>query len=124
MKDETAAFCSGLCLIHCIATPVLLSLGSLGLIGSIFTSEWFHAVLFAPIAILALVSLPSGWKRHRRWPPSVAAFTGLALLLAAMFAPHEAEAILSISGGLLLIGGHLGNRFHCRQMSQGEDVAC
>lgn len=124
MKDEAAAICSGLCLIHCIATPVLLSLGGLGLVGSLFTSEWVHVALFAPIAALAATSLPSGWKRHKRWVPGAAGFTGLALLLAALFAPHEAEAILSISGGLLLMAGHLSNRFHCRRGAPCESATC
>ncbi|MBU2884351.1 MerC domain-containing protein [Gilvimarinus agarilyticus] len=124
MKDETAALCSGLCLIHCIATPILLSMSGLGLIGSLFASEWVHVALFAPIALLALTSLPSGWKRHQRWLPSVAGFTGLLLLAAAMMAPHEAEAALSIGGGLLLIGGHLSNRFHCRRTALNEGAAC
>ncbi|UTF61805.1 MerC domain-containing protein [Gilvimarinus sp. DA14] len=124
MKDETAALCSGLCLIHCIATPILLSIGSLGLIGSLFTSEWVHLVLIIPIAALALASFPSGRKRHGRWLPTASGFSGLALLVTAFFAPHEAEAALSISGGLLLIAGHLSNRFHCRRLPQAEEPAC
>lgn len=124
MKDEAAALCSGLCLIHCLATPVLLSLGGLGLIGSAFTSEWVHVVLILPIALLALASLPSGWKRHRRRLPPVAGSLGLALLVTALFAPHEAEAALSISGGLLLIGAHLSNRFHCNRLLKAENAAC
>ncbi|WP_041522217.1 MerC domain-containing protein [Gilvimarinus agarilyticus] len=124
MKDETAALCSGLCLIHCIVTPALLTMGGLGLVGSLFASEWMHLALFVPIAALAGMSLPCGWKRHRRRLPGIAGFTGLALLFAALLAPHEAEATLSISGGLLLIGGHLSNRFHCRRTVTSEEAAC
>lgn len=124
MKDETAALCSGLCLIHCIATPILLSMGSLGLITSVFTSEWVHLVLIVPIAALAVASLPSGRKQHGRWLPTVWGFSGLALLVTALLAPHEAEAALSISGGLLLIAGHLSNRFHSRRLQQVGEPAC
>lgn len=115
MKDEAAALCSGLCLIHCLASPILLSLGGLGLIGSLFTTEWIHGLLFVPIAVLAVTSLPSGWKRHRHCLPIMAGFSGLALLAAAFVAPHE--AVLSVSGGLLLVGSHLSNRFYSRRQA-------
>lgn len=123
MKDETAALLSGLCLIHCIATPLLVALGGLGLIGNLLASEWIHSALILPIAILALTSLPSGWKLHRRSYPALTGLLGLSLLIAALFAPHESEAALSVSGGLLLIGAHLSNRLHCRQLLKNHNTA-
>lgn len=63
--------------------------------GSLFTSEWVHKPLIMPIVTLAL-------------------------LFAALIGPHEAETTLTASGGLLLIGGHLGNRFYSRQARVGE----
>ena len=110
MKDIIAAALSGLCVVHCLATPVLLALGSSGLLLGIFSSEWFHYLMLLPISVLLAWSLPGGWCVHKRKAPFLIGLSGFLVLVAALFAPHEAEATLSVSGGLLLISAHLYNR--------------
>ncbi|WP_020209947.1 MerC domain-containing protein [Gilvimarinus chinensis] len=123
MKDETAAFLSGLCLIHCLATPLLMTAGGLGVLGSLFSAEWVHIALIIPIAALALISLPQGRKRHGRTYPALTGLGGLLLLIAAFFVPHDTEALFSVSGGLLLMGAHLANRLHCHEKATVETTA-
>lgn len=109
MKDSLGMVCSGLCLGHCVLTPVLLMLGGLGFF-SLLASEWVHWLLLIPIVLLAGLSLPQGYRRHRqRWPLGLGA-SGLLLLLLALVADHKWEPVLSVGGGLLLISGHWGNR--------------
>ena len=110
MRDVIAAAVSGLCLVHCLATPILLALGSSGLLLGAFSSEWFHYLMLLPISVLLAWSLPGGWCMHQRKTPFVLGLVGFLLLVAALFAPHEAETALSISGGVLLISAHLYNR--------------
>ena len=110
MKDIIAAALSGLCVVHCLATPILLALGSSGLLLGIFSSEWFHYLMLLPISVLLAWSLPGGWCVHQRKTPFLIGLSGFLVLVAALFAPHEAEATLSISGGMLLISAHLYNR--------------
>ena len=110
MKDVIAAALSGLCVVHCLATPVLLALGSSGLLLGMLSSEWFHYLMLLPISVLLAWSLPGGWCVHQRKTPFLIGLSGFLVLVAALFAPHEAEATLSVSGGLLLISAHLYNR--------------
>lgn len=110
MKDIIAAALSGLCVVHCLATPMLLALGSSGLLLGIFSSEWFHYLMLLPISVLLAWSLPGGWCVHQRKAPFALGLAGFLVLIAAMFAPHDAETALSVSGGLLLIAAHLYNR--------------
>ncbi|GAB2918906.1 MerC domain-containing protein [Rheinheimera gaetbuli] len=110
MKDIIAAALSGLCVVHCLATPILLALGSSGLLLGIFSSEWFHYLMLLPISVLLAWSLPGGWCVHQRKAPFALGLAGFLVLVAALFAPHEAETALSLSGGVLLISAHLYNR--------------
>jgi hypothetical protein len=110
MKDLIAAALSGLCVVHCLATPVLLALGSSGLLLGALSSEWFHYLMLLPISVLLAWSLPGGWCVHKRKAPFVLGLAGFLVLTAALFAPHDAGTALSVSGGLLLISAHLYNR--------------
>lgn len=110
MKDLIAAILSGLCIVHCLAAPLLLALGSSGLLLGVFSSEWFHYLMILPIAVFLVWSLPGGWCVHRSKAPFVLGLGGFLLLIAALMAPHEAETLLSVCGGLLLVSAHLYNR--------------
>ena len=123
MKDLIAATLSGLCVVHCLATPVLLALGSSGLLLGIFSSEWFHYLMLLPIAAFLVWSLPGGWCVHRSKTPFVLGLGGFLLLITALFGPHEAEAALSIIGGMLLISAHLYNRKLLLKLQEPQHAA-
>lgn len=110
MKDLIAAMLSGLCVVHCLALPVLLAVGSSGLLLGLFSSEWFHYLMLLPISSLLVWSLPGGWCVHRSKTPFILGLTGFLLLVLSLFAGHDAELPLSVAGGLLLATAHLRNR--------------
>lgn len=110
MRDIVASALSGLCIVHCLATPLLLALGSSGVMLAAFDSDWFHYLMLLPISVLLAWSLPGGWCVHQRKAPFILGLSGFLLLVAAMFAPHAAETALSVSGSLLLVSAHLYNR--------------
>ncbi|MDP4945682.1 MerC domain-containing protein [Alishewanella sp. SMS8] len=110
MKDIIAAALSGLCIVHCLATPILLLLGSSGLMLGVLSSEWFHYLMLLPISVLLAWSLPGGWCVHKHTAPFVLGLAGFLLLIISLFASHYAETALSLIGGGLLIGAHLYNR--------------
>lgn len=110
MRDLIAAALSGLCVVHCLAVPILLAVGSSGLLLGVFSSEWFHYLMLLPISALLAWSLPGGWCVHRNKMPFLLGLSGFLLLLISLFAGHAAELPLSVSGGLLLATAHLRNR--------------
>ena len=114
--DMSAIGLSGLCLIHCLALPLLAAF--LPVAGVVGENEWVHralVVVAVPVSLLALV------RNHDR--PGFAlrfgvALTGIALLIAGALveALHDFETILTVAGGLVLASAHLLNWFsHSRE---------
>lgn len=118
MKDTLAMACSGLCLCHCLLTPVLLTVGSLGMVAGFLQSEALHQILLLPVVCLAVASLPFSFRLHLRWPPLLLAGVGGLFLLASFTAPESFEVALTVPAGLLLIGAHLLNRRFLRSLGQ------
>lgn len=115
MKDLLAASMSGLCILHCLLTPVLLLTGASGALVVLLSSEWLHYLLFVPVLLLVLLSLPAGRRLHRRRSPLWLALSGVSLLLLSFVLPSALESATTVSGGLLLISAHLYNRRLCRR---------
>lgn len=109
MKDRMAVFFSGLCLIHCILTPLIIGVGVMGLAGEILESEWVHIVMLFPVVALAVFSLPSAYRSHRAHWPMVMAAMGIAALCSAFFLPETLELWITIPAATLLIIAHSWN---------------
>lgn len=117
--DASAMLLSGLCLLHCLALPLLAA--ALPLFGVWAEAEWVHVVFVAIAAPLAGLAL---WRGHRRdalpWPLWTLAALGLLGLLAGAFGiPDEAsETAMTVSGSVALASAHLWNwrrhRLRCR----------
>lgn len=108
--DLSAVGLSGLCMVHCLALPVLAV--ALPLLGAWANAEWVHVVfvsLAAPIALTALIEWP-GLRPHS-WRLVGLAAAGLGLMLAgAIEIPVAAwERPLTVAGGLPLASAHVAN---------------
>lgn len=110
MKDDLAVFFSGLCLIHCVLTPLIVGLGILGTTEQWFESEWVHIVMLVPVALLAVYSLPASWKSHGEHLPIVMASLGIAALCSALFLPENLELLITAPAATMLILAHAWNR--------------
>lgn len=110
MKDVFGIICSGLCVLHCSLSPVLLVLGlsTAGL--SLFEHEWIHFVLAVPMFLLAIVSFPKSYQLHKHFLPLFMGCLGITLMLASMIGPHEYEVYFATLAGLILITAHVVNR--------------
>ncbi|KAF1712378.1 hypothetical protein CSC70_02320 [Pseudoxanthomonas kalamensis DSM 18571] len=115
--DASAVVLSTLCLIHCLALPLLAAL--LPLFGAWAHDEWVH-VVFAGVALpLSGLAL---WRAHRQaplpaamWLMATAGLGGL-VLGAAGWPSHDWETPVTVGGSLLLVATHLWNwsrRPHC-----------
>lgn len=110
MKDDLAVACSGACMIHCLVTPIVIGFGTAGLLGDWFTSEWVHKVMLVPVILLAILSLPGAYRRHKNHWPLLLGGIGLSTMVSALIGPETLETWITLSGGLLLITAHLWNR--------------
>ncbi|MEM8488771.1 MAG: MerC domain-containing protein [Bacteroidota bacterium] len=107
--DISGMFFSSLCLLHCIATPVLLAGAT-----AWFVSEWVHTLfLLILIPVTGLAIWRSKAWQTRRWVV-VMLLAGLTLvgsaILVGEFVGELAEIALTVTGSLMLIAGHIGNR--------------
>ena len=121
--DRFAISLSGLCVIHCIAFPIIASIIPLLTAtvhhGNEVHEFWFHQFILLFILPISLIALFIGFRSHGKILPLVIASIGLAILtFIALFAeqllinnviPHEGEILLTITGGLIHAAGHILN---------------
>ena len=116
-KDVFGIICSGLCLIHCLATPALLALGVTGLGLSYLEQEWIHWVFFTPMVLLLLISLPSGFEKHLNKLPLILGLSGGALLLFSLTVLEVYTEWFIVVASVLIMAGHFFNRKFLKTIS-------
>jgi hypothetical protein len=105
--DAAAIGLSALCMIHCLALPLLAA--ALPFLGLFTEAPWVHWVFAATAAPIAVWSLSRPMSDGRRnW--NLLGLGGIGVLLlflaAAELPSHELETPLTILGGLLLATAH------------------
>lgn len=113
LLDRLAIGLSGLCLVHCVATTVLLTL--LASAGGLLLHPAIHEIGLAIAIALAGVALGRGWLRHRALLPALTGLAGLVLMGSALMVEHGlGETGLTIIGvALVALGHHLNRRRLC-----------
>lgn len=104
--DASAITLSALCLIHCLALPLLAAV--LPIAGLFAEAEWVHKAFVATaVPITGLVVL-RGWPHQGGKAFAALAVTGLGLLAGAAFieALHDLETALTVAGACLLAAAH------------------
>lgn len=108
--DLSAAALSGLCLLHCLALPLLASL--LPVLGAWSQAEWVHGVFVMLALPLSLLALGRAHAR-RALPPRMWALAALglaALTAGALGWPLERwETPITVAGSLMLVATHAWN---------------
>ena len=106
--DRTGIIISGLCVVHCLATILVVS--ALGIGGQFLFSPEIHRIGLALALIVAAIAIGWGALKHRRAAPFVTAMTGLTFMGGALAVPHGMqEAVLTIIGVALVSIGHILN---------------
>jgi hypothetical protein len=108
--DGLAVGASVLCLIHCLALPILIA-ALPALAARLDLGEGFHLGVLAFALPVSAVALGEGWRRHRGLTPLFVGAAGL-VLLAAGLAFEEWVAVetgVTVAGSLLLAGAHVAN---------------
>jgi hypothetical protein len=107
--DRVAIGLSGLCLVHCLATAVLLALVASA--GGILGSPWIHEIGLGLAMIMGAVALGRGILEHGYTMPSAVGGLGLGVMAGALTMPHGGnEALYTVVGVAILALGHRLNR--------------
>ncbi|WOK36241.1 MerC domain-containing protein [Sphingomonas sp. C3-2] len=109
LLDRLAIGLSGLCLVHCVASAVLVAV--LASAGGILVDHRIHEVGLIIAMVLGAAGLGSGVLRHGFMMPSAVGALGLGVMAGALTMPHDAgEVVYTIVGVLLVALGHDLNR--------------
>ena len=107
--DRIAMGLSGLCVVHCLATAVLLALVSAA--GGFLGAPIIHEVGLTLAILLAAISLGRGVVEHGFMLPSAVGGLGLGVMAGALSMPHDGtEAMYTVIGVLIVALGHRLNR--------------
>jgi len=103
--DRFAIGLSGLCLVHCLATSVLLALVASA--GSILGADWIHELGLALAMVMGAIALGRGILEHGYSMPSAVGGLGLGVMAGALTLPHNGtEAVYTVLGVAILALGH------------------
>lgn len=105
--DCAAIVASSLCLVHCLALPLMVT--ALPFVAIVAEAKWLHWLLaaFAVVAFASILAHAPDARRPRFLAPAI---TGLALILGALLADGVGidERLPTAIGGALLAFAHLG----------------
>lgn len=117
LADRLGVWVSGLCVVHCLLTPVLLS-ASVTLAHLLPGEESTHRALAAIVATLGAIALLRGFRVHGKRRILAWMAMGLAcIFFAAWFGDHLPsrawEVGLTMTGSALMILAHRRNHTFC-----------
>ena len=124
--DSIAVFCSALCIIHCLALPIFLTI--LPAINLYFLDhQTFHLILLLVVLPVSILALSLGCKRHRDAMTIIAGVAGLLMITAVAIFGHTLinqadEKFVTSFGSLVLAYAHIRNYQICRKSNCSHDI--
>jgi MerC mercury resistance protein len=109
--DRLAIALSGLCVVHCLASAVLLAM--LSTVGGALLNPIFHEIGLTLAIGLGAIALGRGVLQHGYIMPVAMGSLGLGIMAGAMSLPHDGgggEVLWTIIGVGILAFGHDLNR--------------
>ena len=107
--DRLAIGLSGLCMVHCLATSIVLAMVASA--GGMLGAEWIHEVGLVLAMLMGALALGRGIIEHGYMMPSSFGGLGLGVMAGALTLPHDGgEALFTVVGVAILALGHRLNR--------------
>ena len=123
--DAIAVVLSGVCMLHCLALPLLLTISPI-LNVTLLSETVFHMLLLVFILPISVIALKIGCRSHKDKLTLVLGAVGLSILTITAFFGHQlfglnGERILTSLGGLILACAHVQNYRCCRRDNCNHD---
>ena len=114
--DRAGIWLSGICMVHCLALPLLLV--TLPLWPALAPAhDWIHPIFAALLIITTLPAAYAAWRRHASPQIARLLLSGLGIVMVAMilgeFRGVYVEDGATLIGSALLIAGHWKNGRAC-----------
>jgi uncharacterized membrane protein YozB (DUF420 family) len=115
--DRVGIVASTVCFVHCLLTPVVLSLSAV-YAHFLPTEEHTHRVLAVAVTLIGTLAIGSGYRRHKKSSILWLTASGLALIFTGAFygdrlPSHWAEVAITLIGGACMIAAHRMNHTFC-----------
>ena len=116
--DQLGIWTSTLCFIHCLVTPIVLSVSAVSA-HFLPSEERTHRTLAVVIASLGALALVRGYRSHRSLRVLLIMIAGLSCIFAGAFLgdrlpSHWAEVLITLIGSGFMIAAHRMNHTFCR----------
>ena len=113
LLDRIAISLSAICIVHCLAVPLVVAVLPIAVLG-LGAESHFHAAMLWLVVPVSVVGLIMGLREHHRAKIAVAGMFGLAVIAYASIYGHgqwpfSIEMIVSVLGSVLLAGAHWAN---------------
>ncbi len=123
--DRLGIIASALCFVHCIVTPVVLSLSAVWA-HYLPSEERFHRALAMLVAAIGCFAIITGYRKHRRLRVLLLMSTGLSFIFAGAYLgdrlpSHIAEIAVTLTGSSLMITAHLINHTFCKNCQRCDN---
>ncbi|MBT5032662.1 MAG: MerC domain-containing protein [Proteobacteria bacterium] len=117
--DKVAILFAGLCLVHCLVLPLVLTVGSIASAVGFIGHDDFHWFMLWLVLPVSLIALGIGCARHRNGVVAITGVIGLTLIVLVAFLKHgvvsqTVELALAVSGSLVISLSHALNYRQCR----------
>lgn len=117
--DTVGVLLSGICMLHCLALPILLTLFPILHI-SLLDETTFHLIMIVFILPISSVALTIGCRQHKDLLTLALGITGLSILTLTAFFGHQlfgltGERLVTSLGSVILAGAHIQNFRCCRR---------
>jgi len=123
--DIIGILVSGLCVVHCVALPILVIFLPAIVTAFLPEEDLTHKILFSLIIGVAALAFIPGYKFHKQIKPLMWLAVGMVMLIIATFFMHDfyghqLEPVCAIAGSLCIITAHYLNHRSCKHCCQHQ----
>ena len=113
LLDRIAISLSAICIVHCLAVPLVIAVLPIAVLGFGGDSHFHEAILWLVVPV-SVVGLIMGFREHHRAQIAVTGILGMAVIAYASIYGHgqwalSIEILVSLLGSSLLAGAHWAN---------------
>lgn len=119
--DKFGIILSGVCLVHCLLTPILITIIPILSINLMVEDLLFHQLMLGLVLPTSCVALIIGCRKHKQLAIILTGVIGMAILTAVALFGHElfgegTEKLMTTAGGLILAASHYFNFRACQSV--------
>lgn len=117
--DRFGIIASAACFLHCLATPIILSLSAV-YAHLLPSEEHTHRLLAVIVTLVGALAIGSGYRKHKRKAILGLMALGLVLICAGAWfgdrlPSHSDEIAVTLAGSCCMIAAHRLNHTFCRR---------